>query len=305
MQLLPVYFAEAGDYILVDSSFSFDAYPHSAQLQSLKLNNIDIVREKDLQSFFSNHKDKELKFSPWGWNRCLRSFLLNNGAHPSSLPTTDYLDTLRSLSHRRTVIPFQNILQQALPDFEIPIASEFISTDEAMQFAESCPTTFFKAPWSSSGRGIINSETSTRANLRQWIHGCIRKQGSVMGEKGFERVCDFASEWFCKDNKTTFLGLSLFRTSSDGRYEGNITEPQDKIVSLIKDSAPAFSDDIIIAQKNAIDKLIAPRYSGPLGIDMLIDKSGTINPCVEINLRMTMGILTLKLMNNQLRISSL
>ena len=31
-------------------------------------------------------------------------------------------------------------------------------------------------------------------------------------------------------------------------------------------------------------------YVGPVGIDMLADKDGRVNPCVEINLRHTMGM---------------
>jgi hypothetical protein len=46
----------------------------------------------------------------------------------------------------------------------------------------------------------------------------------------------------------------------------------------------------------AIDDLIAPHYNGYLGIDMMLywDENGKIalNPCVEVNLRMTMGMVT-------------
>ena len=46
----------------------------------------------------------------------------------------------------------------------------------------------------------------------------------------------------------------------------------------------------------AIDDLIAPHYDGPVGIDMMLywDENGRIalNPCVEVNLRMTMGMVT-------------
>ena len=45
-----------------------------------------------------------------------------------------------------------------------------------------------------------------------------------------------------------------------------------------------------------LDALIAPHYDGPLGVDMMLYRNtdGTIalNPCVEVNLRMTMGMIT-------------
>ena len=55
--------------------------------------------------------------------------------------------------------------------------------------------------------------------------------------------------------------------------------------------------DVVIGQVLlAIDELIAPHYDGPVGIDMMFywDENGKIalNPCVEVNLRMTMGMVT-------------
>ena len=46
----------------------------------------------------------------------------------------------------------------------------------------------------------------------------------------------------------------------------------------------------------ALDSIIAPHYDGPLGIDMMFYKNENgeiaLNPCVEVNLRMTMGMVT-------------
>ena len=47
---------------------------------------------------------------------------------------------------------------------------------------------------------------------------------------------------------------------------------------------------MIELQRDAIAEVVAPGYSGPLGIDMLATGDGRINPCVEMNLRMTMGM---------------
>ena len=55
-------------------------------------------------------------------------------------------------------------------------------------------------------------------------------------------------------------------------------------------------DPVIGQVLMAIDDLIAPHYDGYLGIDMMLywDENGkiAINPCVELNLRMTMGMVT-------------
>lgn len=50
---------------------------------------------------------------------------------------------------------------------------------------------------------------------------------------------------------------------------------------------------MIESQRLAIDSLIAPHYNGPVGIDMFSTVEGDLNPCVEINLRLTMGLAAL------------
>ena len=37
------------------------------------------------------------------------------------------------------------------------------------------------------------------------------------------------------------------------------------------------------------------RYEGIVGIDMMVVRGGLIHPCVEINLRMNMGVVAMKL----------
>ncbi len=54
-------------------------------------------------------------------------------------------------------------------------------------------------------------------------------------------------------------------------------------------------DDVTEVQRQAIDKFIAPYYSGCLGIDMLCDEAGRINACVEVNIRHTMGFVAMSM----------
>ena len=35
---------------------------------------------------------------------------------------------------------------------------------------------------------------------------------------------------------------------------------------------------------------MAPWYEGPVGVDMLVTSDGNLHPCIEINWRMTMGM---------------
>ncbi len=49
--------------------------------------------------------------------------------------------------------------------------------------------------------------------------------------------------------------------------------------------------------ERALDAVIAPHYTGPLGVDMMVARTGGgerfVMPCVEVNLRYTMGFVAM------------
>lgn len=295
MALFPASFASRNDYIAVadDVDIPADCDPGHQDLAAQK--GISIVRISDLHNLILSFElaGIPVEIQPWGWNFSLVNTLLKAGVSPHLLKRKDELDKLRLLSHRRTAADFNRLLQAMLPDLRICPAREFTSADEAMAFASDFPGAFFKAPWSSSGRGVVREGSLSPARLREWIGGCIRRQGSVMAEIPHRKVDDFASEWHISDGKSSFLGLSFFKTTPDGRYLENISGDFDSLESLIKQHCREWSRDIIEAQRKILDSLIAPHYNGPAGIDMLSTEDGGIVPCVEINLRQTMGLATL------------
>lgn len=111
-----------------------------------------------------------------------------------------------------------------------------------------------------------------------------------MMEKAYDRKLDFATEWLCENGEVRFIGYSVFNVSRRGKYHGNITENQTSLRNIIEDKAGQSLSTTVECQRGAITTLIAPDYDGPVGIDMLVTASGAINPCVEINLRHTMGM---------------
>ena len=326
LQLIQVHIAKRGDIIIVSDDFSPAAYPDKTHIELVEEKGIRLIKLGKLTESISTSRQNASEMScsgesdfiirPWGWNHSLRRQLLDTHIDERLLKTNEEIDTLRQLSHRRTTIPFQQHLQKLLPHMEIPVAKELFTVEEAMDYTSSQGTVFFKAPWSSSGRGIIRYDTFatdpnepthfivqkprknmsgvlTEQKLREWLGGFIRKQGSVMGEHAFSRVADFATEWMINDGEVDFLGLSLFNTSAEGRYLGNRNISQTDIDRTLKRLTPLWTYDVIEAQRQALIDIIAPGYSGPAGIDMLIATDGTLNPCVEINLRYTMGMIAL------------
>lgn len=285
--LLPAYYADNGDFILIPKEISHSEIFSSELYKKVREKNLSILTPDNVCSVVSRIKN----VLPWGWDHAVARFLADSGIDSSLIPSTSILEIIRKISHRRTIIPFRETMSQKLGIQEKFSPIEIFSVDELRLFLKDWPKTFFKAPWSSSGRGIVVSDHITEKGLLEWAHGIIRKQGSLIAEPAWQRSLDFATEWIIKKGEPEFIGFSVFQTSSRGKYHGNIKASQDELRDMILQKAPSFSNDMLEAQKLALKTHIAPSYSGPLGIDMLADIQGHINPCVEINLRLTMGLI--------------
>lgn len=293
MALFPATFARQGDWIVVDNDLDKDCIFGSPFFHQAEEKQIEIIPLSNLAERIKRQGDNNVKILPWGWNHTLRQSFVNAGVSPLLLKTEEEIDTLRCLSHRRTAIKFQNSLRDMLPGLVIPIVREFTDAGSALEFYRKTGDVFFKLPWSSSGRGVIRAGSMDELKLEQWLKGGIRRQGAVMGEEAMQNAADFATEWECSDGEVRFLGLSLFETSPDGKYLGNVAASQKEIEQRIAKLATTWDAKIVDAQRKAIEQIIGPHYSGPVGIDMLAATDGSINPCIEINLRQTMGMAAL------------
>ncbi|MCH5240554.1 MAG: hypothetical protein J1F38_10045 [Muribaculaceae bacterium] len=302
LSLLPALYARNSDFIIIPDDLNLN------ETNSLPFSNL--IEEKDISLIHLNQIDsishKLSQIIPWGWDFAIYDQLKNSGIPHRLLPSDDYLDNLRILSHRRTAILFRKEMESLIQDsfykeltpqltLETPnkYGLELFEESEVDKFLQTTPQAFFKAPWSSSGRGIVCTSHISREGLMEWVHGVIKKQGSVIAEPAWEKCLDFATEWWIDKGHVHYLGLSLFNTSSRGKYHGNLPGNQDIILKKIKENAPAFNSSLISLQKDLIDKIFSSSYNGPLGIDMLADNQGRINACVEINLRLTMGMINL------------
>lgn len=156
--------------------------------------------------------------------------------------------------------------------------------------------TVLKAPWSSSGRGVywLNKGNFT-PSMKGWIKRVIEKQGSIMAEVSMKRKKDFAMEFKTMEHKARFMGYSLFFTEETGAYRGNMLMSNDRITEELKEYiAGEELDDVKTQLLEFLENVVAPIYSGSVGVDMFIYQSDRgeylLNPVVEINMRMTMGM---------------
>ena len=158
-----------------------------------------------------------------------------------------------------------------------------------------------KAPWSSSGRGVRFIDGTMNIYDSGWLRHVIEKQGSVMVEPYYNKVKDFGMEFFSDGRgAVSYVGLSLFQTSN-GTYTGNILADEEEKQDMISHYIPV---DLIRSIQEKIcafmGTLLKDRYAGAFGIDMMVirrdDGDGfLLHPCVEINLRRTMGHVAISL----------
>ena len=321
--LFPALYAEKGDLILhldsdannlpdkdVDINKSYNFFRNLIELKELRLVRLDELHQIDFS---------DTEIAPWGWNHTLIYKLLNNGVPSTALPLTVYIDRIRKLSHRSTSMSFLKYILQFARNIKYAMESEIVinafkdisspreihSVEELWSIKDRFGLLYLKAPWSSSGRGVMYTKDLTDDQIAQWVHGIISKQGSVIVEKAYKRKADFATEWALVNGQPVFLGFSTFETSPRGKFKVNRFGTLDQLdympLELITEytrfndfEASVILSRIIEAQIAAIKAILSNQLQLPnhilyLGIDMLIGEDDIINPCVEVNLRTTMG----------------
>lgn len=297
MCLLPAIFADYNDSVLVVDNLENEELQSSPFYKIAKDKKINIIS----LSNYSNYVEDIESFArimPWGWDRHISNLFHTIGVKTSLLPDDKQLTNLKRLSSREFAIEFNNLLKKQVPNIKITPAQYFTDIDSVMDFCkfniENGKEVWLKQLWSSSGRGILRSDDSSFEKIGQWVKGALRKQGGVTAEIFCDKILDFASEWTTVNNKIEFIGFSMFNSSARGKYHGNYLFSQNEIINSIKSATTDCLSEIINAQHEIIESEILPFYKGDLGIDMMIRSDHTINACVEINMRTTMGHAALK-----------
>lgn len=283
---LPALWADDGDFVLVDDVlFALKA------LSQLRARHADVlfVTASDLKNFvFSG-------IEPWGWDKTIRGFLADAGVEPSILPTAEYVERLRRLSARPRTTETLATLRDGLEGVTCGESKCCVSLDEVLGEQERHGCIVVKAPWSSSGRGVRYVTSGMAESTARWITKTAERQGCVMVEPYYKKVCDFAME-FCIDDDGTadYRGLSLFMTNGSS-YSGNVVATEDEKMRIIsRYIRPQLLNEVRERIARYLSASDYNAYRGPLGIDMMAVTNDRgdgflLDPCVEVNLRRTMG----------------
>ncbi len=264
---------------------------------------------------------------PWGWDLDTRDYILRKyEIKRTDLPTNEELEQIRQLSSRKTTILLLEKLLEKAKDWKE--GAEFLcanipqyldSEDKLWHFITEhdaeCKAFVLKTPWSSSGRGLHVSKTKTpeglvvdnsRTIMMQQALGTIRKMGGIMGEEWIEnKIQDFAMLFYVSDKAVKFIGYSLFDnddTSTGTTYRQGYLTSNESIIMKLR-IPHNILDSVASAYEKILYELLKPLmgktwHLGYVGIDMMTfqdvsndtEKSLKIHPCIELNLRCTMGV---------------
>ncbi len=295
---LPAWWANDGDAILLRNA----SQRNEAEIFFAK-KGFNIVFTSPEEGYHALRKRTERTYhpAPWGWSRAAVSTFRQFGVPTDLLPDDDRIDIIRKLSSRSFAAEYiAELLHDPMFDKHahqlLGNNMRFVSSLQELSMHE---RTIFKSPWSSSGRGIFAANSIDEPSIREKLTGFIKRQGGFLADKFYNKTFDFALEFNVAENGTTeFVGYSVFTAGTNGYYGYNIVAKQDELRNHIIANGcnPILLDKLIHYHCHKLQEKLQGRYCGIVGIDMITaneDNAIRVHPCIEINLRMNIGVLAL------------
>lgn len=289
LALLPMWYAEEGSAVLAPSAYNLD---YVKKIQELLGLSVDLITEPELAI------EPDLDIRPWGWDVALRKRLSVLGVDEVLLPSMGQLNDLREYSHRSKAVALLPELQ--LNEYFCGESYYLRTPEEWKRFVEGRKECLLKAPLSGSGKGLNWCKGIFTPFISGWCTRVAASQGGVIAEPIYNKVEDFAMEFYSDGaGELTFVGYSLFHTGKSGMYEGNCLLSNEAIRKKLAQYIPLEAlMDLENCLKYRLSALVGTVYKGYLGVDMMICRFPEnekpvfrIHPCVEINLRMNMGVI--------------
>jgi hypothetical protein len=301
--VLPFIFGTPGDFVLTDKKPSTDF------IHRLTDAGFEMPEFCSPEELISKQPDSINSILPWGWSPAAHFFLKDLKAKCShefrESSVFSWTEEHKTLYERATSLNFLNdFLEQKPLDFFIKKALtglKIANPEEIENLLKRQIPLVLKAPLSSSGRGIqIIRKPVLNASNSQWISGVIKQQKYLIAEPFLDKIADFSFQFNISNaGDPEYLGYSVFETNSNGQYKSTFIRPEiwehhfseiyPQTAEMIRETAERLTEAL---RHTVYTKL----HSGFLGIDAMIYRDGKglkIQPCIEINSRMNMGILTM------------
>ncbi|MDD2246148.1 MAG: hypothetical protein PHC39_03585 [Proteiniphilum sp.] len=283
LAVLPVWYGK-GDWVIAEGELNrsfVDAIKKILPVSS------DLIPFSDI----SLYPGEEI--IPWGWSPALRKMLLVQGAAEQQIPAMEDLRRLKEYANRQNAVLLLRELK-AVDDGFCGDSYFFTNMEELLAYLHSTPCNkVLKMPVSGSGKGLIWILGNITDKQIGWCRRVIRLQGGVVAEPVLNKIQDFAMEFYIDRGRASFAGYSIFGSTASGAYKGNELLSDRRIEEKL--SANISFTLIHRLRETLLVKLAGyfPLYTGYAGVDMMICETAggyRVQPCVEINMRMNMGV---------------
>ncbi len=298
---LPAWYGESEDYVLTDKTEpQLETFQNQLSTTLALSFPVPISRER-----LQKNKTELPPCEAHAWGLSPQAVAYFRNLRQEHLQIPEWKDIYRKLTGRQTAAHCLQLMKEALPSMKFPDLPRFctsLAEVEAFLNQHRGQTCLLKSPFSSSGRGLLwlpNGQVGKKET--DWTRGVIEKQGAVSLEVALDKRLDCAMEFYADGNGSIcYEGLSAFGTGERGTYSGNRLGSDDYREQFLQTFIPAEAETIIRENlQECLRKIFATHYKGYLGVDMLVyqDNNGQyrLHPCVEINMRYTMGMVALQL----------
>jgi len=299
LAFLPAWYTgSSNDFVWIEDDLTTDFINSTESLSCLaKAVGLNDIPDK-------KHLLSGVEVSPWGISPQIVKFFENIGnKYELNLQLPQWKNEYTGLCSRKTSKKGLEFIIENQPEISGSIIPRFFTTIEEVENAvESNQVKLLvKAPYSSSGRGLLwLPPGKLHRSEKQIISGILKKQSFISIEKVLNKQIDFAMLFYSDGSgNIDFTGLSLFETGQKGTYDKNIITSQENIQNKLQSFIDvSFLENTKHLLTLFLSHVFAPVYCGCIGVDMMIYTENNcfrLHPCVEINMRKTMGLLAFRM----------
>lgn len=297
---LPVWWADDFDAVILDDEASL---PEATRIAEYAGKKIFFTTKKEGYYRLCERAGRGFMPAPWGWSKSIAETFRHFGVPSDLLPTEKALNRIRKLSSKQyATIYIKELLRDAEEaGISGSLLGEKMRFETSIELPELQERTIFKSPWSSSGRGVFAGNSLQSPAIREKLIGFIKRQGGFVADKFYDKRLDFALEFkIDREKGASFIGYSVFVAADNGYYGSNIVASQETLRNMIL--ASGVRHDVLLwvieEHKKLLEEHFRGCYTGVIGIDMLVadvDGYTKIHPCVEINMRMNLGVAAMEI----------
>ncbi|MBS0626750.1 MAG: hypothetical protein JSS09_00885 [Verrucomicrobia bacterium] len=236
--------------------------------------------------FLKNCLQKKYTISSWGSSLLLADFAKERNCL-YKIPNWDLVKRVNGKDFSFSISP------------KLPFAELLTSEEEIAKWVCTIKgPKVLKTLYGASGRGhcILYKENELELAI-EFFRKEKARSCSILAEPWVERILDFSSQWYIKEEGMIYyLGSTICENSPRGIYRKSLVGPEDL---LFKEHQEFLKEHLYYAKKT-LEHMKLLGFFGPVGFDAMLynhpeTKKLQLHPIVEINARRTMGWAALKL----------